>query len=144
MYEIAKRKNLAARIVLALILLFILNFVIKNIFNTEASINDKLVKVANEINKHTPIIVDSMTRCDNVIALTGNKLQYNYTITNLEKKEIDTTILLSSVKEHMLNIIKTNPKVAFFRDNNVDFIASYSDKKGNYVCSALFSHNDYK
>ena len=112
MYEIAKRKTLTTRIVLALILLFILNFVIKNIFNPEGNINDKLVKVANEINKHTPIIVDSVTTCDNVTALPGNKLQYNYTLTNLDKKDVDTTILLSSVKEHMFNIIKTKRRLS--------------------------------
>ena len=145
MYELTKKKNLATKIILGLLALFIINTALKFIFKQpEATINDDLMKIASEINKHTPITVDSMTRLDNVTALTGNKLQYTYTITKASKENIDTTIVLASTKENMINMIKSNPKTKYFRENKIDIIVNYLDKNGFYVCMLAISHNDYK
>lgn len=99
--------------------------------------------ISNEINKRTPLIVDSMTRLDNVQALTGNKLQYNYTITDADKDQIDTSILKSNTKPNMTNLIKTNPKANYFRENKVDILVNYVDQKGVFVCNLVVPSTDY-
>jgi hypothetical protein len=103
-----------------------------------------LIQIANEINKHAPIIVDSTTRFDNMVALPGNKLQYNYTILNVEKKDIDTNYVIQNGKEIMINNARTNPKFVLFRDNKVALQAVYSDKNGVYVCTISIAYDDYK
>src|SRR5437762_2437840 len=144
MYKIVKKQSLIVKIISALIILYFITTALKLIFRQpEMTINDDLMRAASEINKHTPIIVDSMTRLDNVLALTGNKLQYTYTITKAEKDNLDTTILLANTKQNMINMIKTNPKSAYFRDNKVDILVNYLDKNEAYVCKLNISHNDY-
>ena len=144
MYEIVKKQNIVVKIISALIVLYLINTAIKFIFKQpEINLNDELMKVSSEINKHTPFTVDSMTRLDNVIPLSGNKLQFTYTLTTLERENIDTTILLANAKGNMKEIIKSNPKFAYFRDNKIDIFVNYLDKDGKYVCKALISYNDY-
>lgn len=144
MYEIVNKKSPAVKVISSIIILFIVITALKFFFKEpEVSINDELVKVANEINKHTPITVDSMSRLDNVLALPGNKFQYTYTITKANKDNIDTTMLLANTKQNMINIIKTNPNATYFHDHKVDIFVNYLDKNGVYVCKLLISHNDY-
>lgn len=89
MYEIVKKKNVTIRIITGIIILFVLTSVLKLFLKEpDLGINGELVLMSNEINKHTPITVDSMTRLDNVSAMTGNSLQYNYTITNAARVKL--------------------------------------------------------
>ena len=56
MYEIVKKQSLIVKIVSTLIILYLITTALKFIFRQpETSINDDLMKVASEINKHTPI-----------------------------------------------------------------------------------------
>ena len=62
-----------------------------------------------------------MTRLDNVQALTGNRLQYNYAITNADKDQIDT----------------------YFRDKKVEIVINYVDQKGVFVCNLTIPSTDF-
>lgn len=144
-YELVKKKNIGTRIIIGIIALFLITTVLKMIFRQqEHTLNDELVKSANEINKHAPIILDSLTRLDNVMALPGYILQYNYTITNANREDIDTNILKQQTKEGLLDKIKNDPKAEFFRENNVELQARYVDKNGIYLCSVSVTPYDYK
>ena len=107
-------------------------------------IDGELIKMVKEINKKTPIMVDSTTRLDNVEALPGKRFQYNYSITNAEKSNLDTNIILSTTKKNMIEILKSNPKNAYLRDNNIDIFVKYLDKNGAYVCKLELTSNEYK
>ena len=109
----------------------------------DLSVDKELLLISNEINKRAPITVDSMTRLDNVQALTGKRLQYNYTITNADIDQIDTSILKSNTKETMSNMLKTNPKSKYFRDNEIDIVVNYVDQKGIYVCNLTIPSKEY-
>jgi hypothetical protein len=84
-----------------------------------------------------------VTTLDNVIALPGNVLRYNYTITKANTDDLDTTLLLTSSKQGMINTIRANPNRAYFHENNIDIIVSYSDHNGAHLCKVLISHNEY-
>ncbi|MDZ4794785.1 MAG: hypothetical protein SGI83_10950, partial [Bacteroidota bacterium] len=78
------------RILIGIIILFAITQTMKFFLQEpKININDELVKAANEINKHAPIVIDSLTTFDNVNALKGNVFQYNYTI-KAEKLNLDT------------------------------------------------------
>ena len=48
-----------------------------------------MMAAASELNKSCPMMVDQDTRLDNAIALPENVFQYNYTLVNLTKDELD-------------------------------------------------------
>lgn len=144
MFELIKKQNIFVKIIVTVVVFYAVGAAIKFIFRQpEMSLNDELMKVSSEINKRTPLVVDSMTTLDNVIALPGDKLQYTYTITTLSKDNIDTVILIANAKKNMQETFKSNPQAAYFKENKIDIIINYLDKDGKYVCRALISHNDY-
>jgi len=143
MYELTKKKNLWYRILIGIVILFVITQTLKFFFREpKVNINDELVKTANEINKHAPIILDSLTTFDNVNALNGNVFQYNYTL-NTEKSTVDTTELIKFAKENLLKQLKTNPKASYFRENDIEIQANYSDKNGTQICKIVVSPNEY-
>ena len=143
MYELVKKKNLVYRILIGIVILFVITQTLKLLFREPAiNINDELIKTANEINKHAPIIIDSLTTFDNVNALKGNVFQFNYTI-NVEKSEIDTDELLKIGKESLVGQLKNNPKTSYFRDNKIEVQANYTDKNGKQICTIVVSPNEY-
>ncbi|MBK6379521.1 MAG: hypothetical protein IPF72_07185 [Chitinophagaceae bacterium] len=110
MYELVKKKNIGLRILIGIIILFAITQTLKFFLREPAlNINDELVKTANEINKHVPIVIDSLTTFDNVNALKGNTLQYNYTL-NIEKDEVDSAKLIEFSRVNLIEQLKRIPK----------------------------------
>lgn len=143
MYELVKKKNIGVRIVIGILILFAITQTLKFFFRQPTiNINDELVKTANEINKHASIVIDSVTTFDNVNALEGNVFQYNYTI-KVEKSTLDTIAFAEEVKKILLDQLKTNPKVAYFRDNNIEIQANYNDKNGLRICKIVALPKEY-
>lgn len=50
---------------------------------------------------------------------------------------------MANTKQTMINMIKTNPKAAYFRDNKTDILVNYSDQKGAYICKLIIPNNEY-
>ena len=143
MYELTKKKNLGMRILIGIIILFAITQTLKFFLREPAvNINDELVKTANEINKYAPIVIDSLTTFDNVNALKGNTLQYNYTL-NTEKSSVDTSELIKIAKEGLLEQLKKNPKANYFRENKIEIQANYTDKNGTQICKIIVLPNEY-
>ena len=117
---------------------------IEYFYSKSISIDDKLVLMANELNKKAPIVVDKDTRFDNVNALLDKTVQYNYTLINYLKKDIDINQLKINLRLPILNYIKTNPDLKFFTDNKVTMEYVYKDKVGVFLFKLQFKYNDYK
>jgi len=144
MYELTKKKSLPVKIISVILILFLITTVLKLLLRQpENNIKLELLQAASEINKHAPIYIDSTVRLDNVEVVEGKNLQYNYSTTTLEKKDLDTVKILSAAKEEMLDILKKNPKTSYFKENNVGIIINYSDKNGAYVCKLIITKKDY-
>jgi hypothetical protein len=143
MYELVKNKNWGYRILIGILILFAITQTLKFFFRQpQLTINDELVQTANEINKHTPIVIDSLITFDNVNALKGNVFQYNYTI-NVEKSAVDSAELLKLGKEILVEQLKNNPKTAYFSNNKIEIRANYSDKNGKQICNVVVLPNEY-
>ena len=91
------------------------------------------MKIASEINKTCPIILDKETRLDNTVAMPNNALQYNYTLINMEKETSDTTELKNYILPIVTNGIKTSPQMEFQRKNRTTLKYYYKDKNGKYL-----------
>ncbi len=107
-------------------------------------VDQTLVKVASQLNKTLPMEVDSETRLDNTMALPNKVFQYNYTLVNMLSTEVDTTQLLSFVKPNVINNIKTNPQMSYFRDNEVSVNYLYKDKEGNFITLLKVTPEEYQ
>jgi hypothetical protein len=106
-----------------------------------------LRKIASKINETMPIVVESGLRCENVKALPGRKFQYNFTITDLLKEEVDTTQIknfIAKSKPILTNAIRTDPTMELFRQQNVIFIYTYRDKYSSYLYNIIIKPEDYQ
>lgn len=109
----------------------------------DISIDKTLMKMASEINKNCPFMVDENTRVDNVIYLLDNTIQYNLTVIKYFKEEVDVNQLRAKLNLYLLNRIKTNPNLKILRDNKVTFIYAYRDKVGVFLFSLKYDYVDY-
>ncbi len=92
-----------------------------------------MMKVASEINKSCPMMIDSETQLDNAIALPDNVLQYNYTLVNILKETIDIDMAKAQLEPNIVNFVKTSPDMKFQRDYNTTINYSYKDKAGVHL-----------
>lgn len=110
------------------------------------SINQAMMAAASELNEGCPMMVDGETRLDNAVALPDNTFQYNYTLVNLQKDQIQ--IELDAIKNELLpgivNNVKTNPDLRFFRDNKTTMSYNYKDKAGVFLLKLKVTPDMYK
>lgn len=104
-------------------------------------IDAKLTAVANEFNKNCPMLVDKETRLDNLMAMPGKTLQYNYTLVNYNKADIDTVKLKEAIMPGMVQMMKTSPELKYMRDNNVKMKYYYKDKTGAYLMTIQLAYD---
>jgi hypothetical protein len=99
------------------------------------SFDKEMMAVASEINQSCPIMVDSETRLDNVVSMPNKVLQYNYTLINKSKEDINIEVMESELARNIPNYIRTNPSMKTLRDFKTTFIYFYRDKEGDYLLS---------
>lgn len=106
--------------------------------------DEQLKAMCREVNKGCPYTIDGNTRFDSVEALTGNSIQYNYTLVNDEKSKIDIDILKSKLEPQLINTVKTNPDMAEIRENKTTLIYNYNDKNKEPVLKIVVVSEQYK
>ena len=114
------------------IALIIAYFLVQQLFNTP-NLDKELMKTASEINKSCPIMIDNETRLDNTMTLPSKTLQYNFTLIGMEKETVDIIELKSYLEQNIINNVRTNPDMKFFRDNKIITNYYYKDKDGIYL-----------
>src|SRR5688572_1527845 len=87
------------------------------------SFDKAMMEAASELNKTCPIMVDQDTRLDNAVALPGNIFQYNYTLVNYEKSELNIDTVKKYIEPGLINSVKTNPDLE--RKNKVTMAYNY-------------------
>ncbi len=137
-----KNKKILGTVVGTIVGITVYLFVKQFVF-TPHTFDKVLMKSASEINKSCPIMVDQETRLDNVIALTNNTFQYNYTIVSRQKDSIDLNVFEEYMKPLILNNVTTNPDMKVFRDNKVTMAYYYKDKNGEFVTKISITPDQY-
>ncbi|MCL2727763.1 MAG: hypothetical protein FWD56_05215 [Bacteroidales bacterium] len=107
------------------------------------SIDKVLMEAVNEMNKVCPMMVDSLTRLDNTIALPSKTFQNNYTL-GFAKEDVDLSIFQSNMELVILNNSRTNPDLQFFRDRDVTIKHFYKDFEGNHLFTITVTPSQYK
>ena len=119
-------------------------YAVQQIFFKESSFNKVMIEAANVLNESCPLMVDSEARLDNAVVLPGNIFQYNYTLVNSEKYEVNIPEMENYLELLLVNNVKTNPDLKIYRDNNVTMTYFYKDKYGEAVMKISVTPDKYK
>lgn len=111
---------------------FVASFILVQVFFSYNTVEKRLQREAEEINKSCPMKLDNDLTLDNAKALPNKTFQYNYTV-NHEKSEIIPDTVKKYLFPSLLENIKTNPDLESFRDHDIIFNYHYVDKKGAFV-----------
>jgi uncharacterized membrane protein YvbJ len=137
-----KRKILPT--IVGIIAFAISYFAVQQLFFKKPTFDKALTEIASEINKTLPMMLDQDTRMDNTIAMPDKTLAYNYTLVNLEKKDININELREFIEPNVINNIKTHPDMKLYRENNATLVYNYKDKKGAFLLKIIVSPDKYK
>jgi len=136
-----KRKQLVATAIMVMFVIVGANM--PQLLN-KFTFNKQLKNIANEINKTCPIVVDQYTRLDNVSVLPNKVLQYNYTLINISKDEVNMDTVDKYIKPTILNSVKTDPSMKYQREHEITLSYHYRDKNGNFVMKYDVTPSMYK
>lgn len=139
-----KSNNKTAGFLVGVLVFFIVSMTIQQLFLETPAYDKVIMHTASELNKTCPIMVDSETRLDNALALPNKIFQYNYTLVNLDRLDIDTIEVKKNLEPSVTNHIRTNPDMKYYRDNKITMRYYYKDKNGNYVFSFSVTPEQYK
>jgi hypothetical protein len=118
--------------------------VVSRVIFSPPSIDSQLIKVANEVNKNCPFMVDQYTRFDNTIAGPGKSLAYNYTVVNYEATELNIESIKEYITPILINMVKTSEEMKSLREIKVSLKYNYRDKSGVFLFSVLINPEDYE
>lgn len=117
---------------------------VQYLFFGTPSLEKMMTKVANEMNKDCPQMVDSETRLDNATVIPPDIFQYNYTLINIEKGDLDTSIVKENLSPNIINFVRTSSEMKAVREKKVTVNYNYRDKNGAYVFRISVSPEQYK
>ena len=126
-------KNTIPGVIVGVVVFFLAFFAVQHFFFNEPILNKAMTKIAAEINKECPMMVDADTRLDNAIVLPGNVFQYNYTIINAEVENVDVPALKDYLEPIITNAVITDPQMQFQRDYKTTMNYNYRDKNGRHM-----------
>ncbi len=110
---------------------------------TNTQFMDALRITMNTINKQCPIMIDEITRLDSCsIADNGSSVSYFYTITNMDG--FDKSVFKESIKEILVQAVKTNPDMKILRTAKMSINYKYSDPKGGEIVAVQVTPKDYE
>jgi len=113
-------------------------------FFSPPSFDKVMMQAASELNKTCPVMVDQYTRLDNAVALPVNSLQYNYTLVDALKSEVNLDTVKKYIEPGIINNVKTNPDMKIYRDHKTTFIYYYRDKNGEFVLKLSVTPDMYQ
>lgn len=114
-----------------------------NVFLKKETTEQRLIAVANDINKKLPVMVDDTTRL-NQVKSDGKILSYKYTVTNIRVTEMSKENV-DEFKEQMYVILKNgicNSKIASVLNDGASFKYIYYDIKDVEIASLSISRAD--
>jgi hypothetical protein len=141
--EMLKNKNLFGSII-GIVAFGLAYFLVQQVFFKPPSYDELMMKAASELNKSCPIMVDQYTRLDNALALPENAFQYNYTLVDLTKAEVNLDTVRKYIEPGLINNAKTNPDLKIYRDNKITMIYNYRDKNGEFIIKFSVTPEQYK
>jgi len=108
-----------------------------------SSVEKVLIETSKQINATLPMQIDKETRMDTTLAGPGNRVTYAITLINASSADIDPAQFTKEMRPRLINGYKTNPKMAMFREKQVEMHYMYRDKDANTVANIVVSPKDF-
>lgn len=115
-----------------IIVILVVAIIVKLVFFTSsaAHLDQVIAASATDINKRCPVMIDSATRLDKVVFLTGNVFQFTYTLVGLVKDSIQSEDMKHFLKPILIKDITTNSAFKAQRKRKTTVSYVYHDKNG--------------
>jgi hypothetical protein len=110
---------------------------------SRSSVDSQLSKLASEMNKKLPIMVDSETRWDTAFARPGRELGYIYTLPGKNKSDVDMPTFQKTIRDMIVNNYRTNAQMGDLRAAKVKLDYQYKDKNGANIGEITVSPSDF-
>jgi hypothetical protein len=137
-------KNKVRNSILGIVVGAIAYFAVQHFLLKPPSIDKIIMNAASELNKTCPVMIDQETRLDNAVAMPNKSFQYNYTLINLNKSEVNIDTVKKYIEPTIINNVRTNPDLKIYRDNKITMIYYYRDKNGVFVHKLSVTPEMYK
>jgi len=128
------KKNRIFAAVLFIVVFAIAFFGTKYLFSGNSN-QAELKKIATEVNKSCPMVINSETRLDSTSVVDKSVIQYNYSLLKIADGDtiINFPILKKTLKEQSQNNFDTNPQMEYFREKKITLRYHYKDMNGKYL-----------
>lgn len=141
--EPKNNKKKITSVIIGIIAFAVSYFAVQNVLFSP-TLDKQMMEIASQINKTCPIMVDSETRLDNSISLPENVFQYNYTLINLEKTNVNTEDMRNFLEPVLINSVKTTPQMEIQRDHKMTINYHYKDKNGAFLLLISVTPDKYE
>ena len=141
-----KKKNPFLRILAGLVGGILGYALISNMYEagrSKSRLDAGLAYAANKMNQKLPMMADSETRIDKVLAGPGKKLTYLVTLPNQKKSQIDLATLQKSVRQNSINNYRTNQSMDELRAQNIELDLKYFDSAGESIFETVVTPKDF-
>jgi hypothetical protein len=141
-----KRKNLLFQITIFSITFIVAFFATQYLMKIMKSDSNELEKVAAEINKSCPVLIDKETRLDKVVLKNDTVFQYHYTLVNIENKDknFDVEKIKQYVKSQSQENLDLNAAMKYQRENKIELKYVYNDKSNHFLFDFTIRHEKNK
>lgn len=133
--ETAKKtenKGLPIKVIIGFAVGFIV-FYFASKFLFSPSFEKEFSKNIFKMNENCPMAVDEFVTLDSITQIDTKTVQYNHTLVQFTKAEVDLDTVNKYIFSAVLENIKTNPDLKLFRENQVSFNYYYNDKEGIFI-----------
>jgi hypothetical protein len=110
---------------------------------TDHEVYVELRNVCESMNASCPYMLDSETRLDNLMAFEPKTIQYNGTLVNYSKSDLNVNVLKANLEPTLVNKVRTTPELGIFREYKVTISYYYYDKYGQFLFSIIISPDKY-
>ena len=128
------KKKIISQVIITILTFLVAFFGTRYLMSNFNSADKELKKIAIEINKSAPTMIDKDTRLDNV-SVFENTLQYNYTLINIAKD--DAGLDLDGAKKFIMKNAQDNldnrPEMKDYREKKIALKYNYKDKNGKHL-----------
>ncbi|ABQ03620.1 hypothetical protein [Flavobacterium johnsoniae] len=107
-------------------------------------VKTEVTELVEKYNKSCPLKIQEGIRLENVTLTKERVVQYNLTLTNVEKATAETDVIQEEIEKSLLSTAKANPGLQVFRDNDYTLVYSYSDKKKAFLFDITILPDQYK
>ena len=136
------KKKIVSQVIITILTFLVAFFGTRYLMSNFNSADKELKKIAIEINKSTPTMVDKDTRLDNA-SVFENTLQYNYTLLNVTKNDagIDLDGAKKFITKNAQDNLDNRPEMKSYRENNISLKYNYKDKNGKNLFNFTIKAN---